>query len=96
MRRSASAALLALLCACSSPCQDLATRICECEPSGAERTLCQRSIEDQIGSGNPRPGDSEQDFCEQKLATCPDPGDSPQVCTDLQTEEGMRRCGLAF
>jgi hypothetical protein len=96
MRRALAAAALALACACSSPCQDLATRICKCEPSGAERTFCQRSIEDQISNGNPRPGSSEQDFCEQKLETCPDPSDSATMCQDLQTEEGKQACGLAF
>jgi hypothetical protein len=96
MRRSLALALLALAAGCSSPCQDLATRICECEPSGAERRICQRSIEDQIGSGDQRPGDSEQDFCEEKLKSCPDPSDSPGVCELLRTPEGKQACGLAF
>jgi hypothetical protein len=96
MRRSIAAALLALSAACSSPCQDLATRICECRPTGGDRDVCQRAIEQQIDSGSPRPGESEQDFCERKLATCADPSDDANACARLETEEGKQACGLAF
>ena len=96
MRRLVPALLLAAAAACSSPCQDLATRICECEPSGRARSNCQRAVENQIEGGSPRPGSGEQDFCEAKLKTCPDVSDDPTLCDRLQTEEGKRACGLAF
>ena len=87
---------LALAAGCGSACQDLGTRICECQPAGSARTACQRAIEDQIDKGNPKPGSGEQDFCEQKLRTCPDPDDDREMCDRLQTEEGKIACGLAY
>ena len=99
MRRTALAITLALaaaLTACSSPCQDLGTRICKCLPEGINRENCERAVERQVEDGNPRPDGDDQDFCEAKLRTCPDPDDDPAVCDRLETEEGKQACGLAY
>lgn len=96
MRRALAPLLLALAAACGSPCQDLATRICECQPTASSRRSCQAAIEDQIDNGSPRPGSREQDFCERKLDTCPDPDDDPLMCDRLLTDEGKIACGLAY
>lgn len=99
MRRTALALALSLsaaLTACSSPCQDLGTRICKCLPEGVSRENCERAVEDQVDSGNPKPGGDDQDFCEEKLKTCPDPDDDAAMCDRLETEQGKQACGLAY
>jgi hypothetical protein len=89
-------ALSALLGACGSPCEDLATRICECDAGGRSRSDCEESLKDQIENGNPGPAGAQQDFCEAKLRTCPDPSDDRTICERLETEEGKVACGLAY
>jgi hypothetical protein len=96
MRRLAATLPLLLVVACGSPCEDLGTRICQCQTAGALRDTCQRSVKDQIGNGNPRPGQSEQDRCEQLLKTCPDPSKDSTACDKLETEQGKIACGLAY
>ena len=95
----ATAALAALallgLAHCGSPCQDLADRICNCQPAGTLQDNCKSSVKTQIGAANPSPAD--QAFCADRLKTCPDPGSStsPQ-CQVLNTVKGKEDCGLAF
>jgi hypothetical protein len=99
MRRTALALALTLaaaLTACGSPCQDLGNRICKCSAEGAVRESCERAVEEQVESGNPRPGSNDQDFCEEKLDSCADPDDDPAMCDRLETEAGKRACGLAY
>ncbi len=79
---------------CGSPCQDLADRICDCQPAGTLRDNCTSSVKTQIGSTNPT--DADQAFCAQKLKECPDFGSSPGDCPVLQTPDGKEKCGLAF
>ncbi len=95
----APAALAALilglgLAACGSPCQDLAERICNCQPAGALRDNCKSSVKTQIGSLQPTGAD--QSFCADRLKTCPDPESTPSQCEALQTQAGKEACGLAF
>lgn len=87
---------LVLAAACGSPCEDLGDRICRCQPSGASRDACNNAIQDQIGSGNPKPGSSQQDFCEAKLKTCPNPSNDDLACDRMRTEDGKIACGLAY
>lgn len=99
MRRALLAIAFALssaLTACGSPCQDLGERICKCLPEGITRENCERAVEEQVEDGNPRPGSDDQDFCEAKLSTCPDPDDDPAACDRLETNEGKVACGLAY
>ena len=94
----APAALTALallgLAHCGSPCQDLAERICNCQPAGPLRDNCKSSVKTQIGSTQPSGAD--QSFCAAKLKDCPDPDSTPSQCQVLQTQAGKEACGLAF
>ncbi len=99
MRKTlATTALAALallgLTHCGSPCQDLAERICNCQPSGPLRDNCKSSVKTQISASNPT--SDAQAFCAQKLADCPDPESTPTQCQKLQTKQGKEDCGLAF
>jgi len=99
MRRTALALALFLataLAACGSPCQDLGDRICKCQPEGITRENCERAVDKQVKDGNPRPGSNDQDFCEQKLKSCPNPDDDPAMCDRLETEVGKQACGLSY
>jgi hypothetical protein len=96
MRGSLAGLAVLALTACGSPCQDLGHRICLCQPAGALRDACNKAVQDQIGSGNPKPHQSEQDFCESKLSTCPNPSTDGTACDRQQTAEGKIACGLAY
>lgn len=91
-----SAAVAAV--ACSSPCQDLATRICNCQPPGALQDNCNSSVKNQLGSGAEQPTAADEAYCESKLSTCPDPGGNPDagICRALRAPSGKIACGLAF
>jgi hypothetical protein len=87
---------LGLLCAvgCGSPCQDLADRICNCQPSGTLRDSCKSSVKNQIDAA--KPTSSDQSYCSDRLKTCPDPESTPSQCQVLETQAGKEACGLAF
>ena len=85
---------LAALAGCGSPCQDLADRICNCQPQGGLRDNCKSSVRGQLGQSNP--DDATQRFCEGRLATCPDPEKTSTACDLLLTAAGKVACGLAF
>jgi hypothetical protein len=89
-------AVAAGIVACGSPCQDLADRICNCQPAGFLRDNCKSSVKNQIGGNGQRPGDSDQKACQALLGTCPDPESNPRQCEVLATPEGKIECGLAF
>ena len=56
---------------CSTPCQDLGERICNCEGEGQIRNNCKTNVQARVKASSAT--DSEQDYCEAKLSTCPDP-----------------------
>jgi hypothetical protein len=89
-------ALAAGAAACGSPCQDLADRICNCQPAGTVRDSCKSSVSNQIGGNGQHPVDADQKRCDALLATCPDPESNARQCEFLQTEEGKVACGLAY
>lgn len=91
-----SIAALAGLAACGSPCQDLGDRICGCRPPGTLRDQCTTAVKTQLGSGVQTPGKDDETYCQQKLATCPDPGKDPGMCDWLNTPAGKVACGLAY
>lgn len=91
---TALAALALLGPGCGSPCQDLADRICNCQPAGTLRDNCKSSVKTQLGSSNPNGAD--QAFCADRLQHCPDPESTPAQCQALQTPAGKEACGLAF
>jgi hypothetical protein len=92
----ALAAAAALLAACGSPCEDLATRICDCQPAGAIRDSCVQTVKNQVGRDATKPSQAQEQFCASKLSTCADPSKDSGVCDRLKTQQGKVDCGLAF
>ena len=75
--------LVAIIIACSTPCDDLANRICICQPTADMRANCHRVFI----AGNPVNISSErQDVCDQALKTC--------TCDALDAGD-FAACGLA-
>jgi len=80
---------------CSTPCQDLGDRICNCEAEGQVRNNCKSNVKARVQASNAT--GSEQDYCEAKLGTCPDPnGDVTRCAYMLNTCPGRVACGLAL
>lgn len=84
------------LAACGSPCEELATRICTCQPAGTVRDTCIQSVKNQIGADTTKPTEAQQQFCSDRLKTCTDPNDDKTMCDRLKTPDGKAQCGLAF
>jgi hypothetical protein len=99
MRHLALAALLAPAAlgaaACGSPCEDLATRICNCQPAGALRDSCIQGMKNELSNDATKPTEATQQFCASRLASCPDPNDDKGQCDRLKTAKGKQDCGLA-
>ena len=93
-----AAAAAAAAVGCSSPCEDLATRICNCQPPGVLQDNCNASVKNQLGSGLQPPTSGDEAYCESKLSSCPDPGGNPDagICHALQAPSGKIACGLAY
>ncbi|MFL5301576.1 MAG: hypothetical protein ACJ79R_14660 [Anaeromyxobacteraceae bacterium] len=87
--------LLALAAGCGSPCKDLATRICDCQPVGTARDTCNQSVTNQIGTDPFKPTTDQQATCTALLAKCPDPTSDTTACDRLKTDAGKQACGLA-
>jgi len=86
--------LLLVSGACSTPCQDLANRICDCQQQGALRDACNSAVSTQIGFA--QPSGSAQSFCQSMLNSCPDPSIDSEACQKMQTQLGKQECGLAY
>jgi hypothetical protein len=56
---------------CSTPCQDLGDRICNCVAEGQIRNNCKNNVKTRVKATNA--SDSEQNYCDGLLRTCPDP-----------------------
>jgi hypothetical protein len=92
----AALASAALGAGCGSPCQDLAARICDCQPVGGARDVCNQSVKNQLGNDSTKPSAAQETACTELLKTCPDPGSDGAACDKLKTESGKVACGLAF
>jgi hypothetical protein len=80
---------------CSSPCQDLGERICQCEPEGQIRNNCKTNVKARVKAS--APGASDDDLCSSLLGTCPDPNGNVEACAYmLNTCPGRVACGLAL
>ena len=80
---------------CSTPCQDLGDRICNCEAEGQIRNNCKSNVKARVKAANATT--SEQDYCDAKLATCPDPNGNIDTCAYIiNTCPGRVACGLAI
>ncbi len=92
----ALAVLAATAAGCGSACKDLGYRICECQPVGPLRDSCNNGVNTQLGQGTQPPTSADQAYCQEKLATCPDPAVDLTACDKLNTAEGKAACGLAY
>lgn len=81
---------------CGSACKDLGYRICECQPFGPLRDACHNGVDAQLGQGTQPATSADQAFCQEKLATCPDPGTDDTACDKMNTAAGKVACGLAY
>ena len=88
-------AALTLAAGCSTDCQELAERICSCQPEGATRDNCKAQVKTQL-ERDPKPSSADEAFCASRLETCPSPGSDPGMCDRLNTCEGKVACGLAY
>lgn len=96
-RPLALAALSALLAAaggCSTPCEELGKRVCACQPAGTERDNCDRNVTQLVKKA--RTSEQQQDFCDGKLSSCPDPASDSTACDMMNTPAGKDRCGLSY
>ncbi len=92
---AALAALVALAAlGCGTPCQDLASRICGCQPAGAARDACNNEVSNLLGGASPTAAD--QTRCQTLLASCKDPSEDTGMCDRLNTCQGKVDCGLAY
>jgi hypothetical protein len=96
--RPAHLAFLAALAAagCSTPCQDLGDRLCQCTPAGTAQDTCKTQVKNQLSAANP--SGSVEDFCSQKLGSCKVPASAGGAgfCDWFLTQCGKEACGLAF
>ncbi|HTT71322.1 MAG TPA: hypothetical protein VMG32_08880 [Anaeromyxobacteraceae bacterium] len=89
------------LSSCSSPCQDLGSRICGCQPAGSLQDACNTAVKNQIGGGSQQPNSADQTRCQALLNSCVAPQDpsnpSRQIdfCYFLQSPQGKCACGIA-
>jgi hypothetical protein len=80
---------------CSSPCQDLGDRVCQCEPEGQVRNNCKTNVKARVRAAAPTSG--EASYCSAVLGSCPDPGGDVNKCAYmLNTCAGKVACGLAL
>lgn len=78
-------ALAPVLAACSTPCEELASKICACEPTRRSVDACERRASQQQST---RPASAKEEArCEALVDTCD--------CYALNTAAGKRACGLA-
>jgi hypothetical protein len=88
-----SLALAFALGGCATPCEDLGSRICSCQPAGSERDACERAARAAV-TGIDRADAATQELCDQRLDTCTAPG-GLEFCDWLLTCPGKVGCGLA-
>jgi len=88
MRRLSSALLATLLLltasGCFDPCDTLADRICECEPTELATLQCKQRVE--VQKEQHKPTDADRSACEAALETC--------TCDALEQRK-LSACGYA-
>ena len=93
MRRLLAALAIALLSACTEPCQELANRFCECSGGGSSQDSCERGAEDRLSEIGA--GDAKQNQCEHWLDTCHAPPGA-ELCEWLRTTDAKAACGISL
>jgi hypothetical protein len=92
MRRLVATFALALLSACTEPCQELANRLCSCSGGGSARDACERGAGDRLSDVGA--GDAKQNQCEGWLDTCHAP-EGAEFCEWIGTADAKLACGIA-
>jgi hypothetical protein len=83
------AALAVALAACSGPCDELASRLCECPQAGVSQDTCRRQASDALNKSKPSDGQ-----CNTWLDQCQAPSDT-HFCDWTLTRCGKASCGIS-
>jgi hypothetical protein len=78
-------ALCGLALGCKSQCRQLSEKLCECQPTTADREACLRKASNE--EGRIQPTAENEETCAALLPGCD--------CKAIDTAEGKRACGLA-
>lgn len=78
--------------ACSSECQELGERLCNCTAVGTTKSACERRVQNEIERLNP--DSSANEVCAQKLETCRVREDI-EFCDWLDGRCGKAACGMS-
>lgn len=96
MIRLAAALSLALLATglagCSTPCQDLGNKICDCGAGGTSLDTCKQQIKNQLAAAHVT--SDVENVCSAALDTCNAPGGAT-FCEWIETAAGKQACGFA-
>jgi len=85
--------LAAALGACTTPCEDLGHKLCECRGSGTSRRTCENTVDDELKKEDTT--QAEEDLCEAKLAACKAP-EGVSFCVWLEGTDAKIACGIAL
>ncbi len=77
------------LAACSGPCDELASRLCDCPQNGVSSATCRQQSSDTLGKT--KPSDSQ---CSAWLDSCQAPSGA-QFCDWLGSRCGKAQCGIS-
>ncbi len=83
----------AALAGCTSPCEELGNRLCDCRDESVSKRSCEKTVRDNLRDLDPTK--EQEELCDEKLKTCDAPNDVA-FCTWVQGEEGKIACGLAL
>jgi hypothetical protein len=88
-------ASLAALAGCSSHCQALGDRLCQCKPAGTTKETCQSAVKSEIQRANP--GKSVEAECQKALDTCSPQDKTVEVdfCDFLDGRCGKALCRIS-
>jgi hypothetical protein len=80
-------AMAVLTSACGSPCEDLANKVCRCQPTEAKKDRCRINIDTAVRNFDL--SDEQEDRCQKILdsGTC--------TCTAVQAGD-LNACGLSY
>jgi hypothetical protein len=88
----AAVACAALAAGCSSPCQELGDRLCDCRDPSVTKASCTDSVKAEVQRLNP--GSSASDACNKALDECHAPRDV-SFCDWLEGRCGKAACGMS-
>jgi hypothetical protein len=88
----AAFACAVLASGCSTPCEELGNRLCDCTPVGSTKAACERAVQSDIQRLNP--GSDADAICSEKLRTCNEPPDVT-FCDWLDGRCGKSACGMS-